>query len=357
MQDRVKNILKKEKVLCFMAMLVMLIVCLGEIELYGQGLMAYWGAFFYVNYLFKDHHQWKLGLLVGVTIVKLVLDIYCTGIDTSVLLVLYFCILGVYYILKDETKYKHLQIVSLILVGVLGISGSFYIIQNKLIKDRGLEKRIKIELGKKGYFEKLTASDLEKVRTILIHKSDNVRNIEGISQLKNLDMIFGMDGKFENIDELAKLSKLKYISIHDIKTEDLSFIKELKNLEWLCLGCYGIDNTFVIEDLPKLEMIQMTEMDLEDLSFFNNLKGVKELYFSDGNIKSLKGIENLTSLENIKFNDMKVDDISDIRKLKQLEIIEIEKSEIHNVESLKKLPNLKALYIDNKSIDGLFNMY
>lgn len=167
-------------------------------------------------------------------------------------------------------------------------------------------------------------SQLTKLKRFGITK--NVKSsvsLKILESLTNLQTLYTSISK--DIQAIGGLNQLHFLSLREIKTENLDFLTKLENLNtvWLSLGSYdnfkaigkiknlkklslhqvrGFDNINANEALAKcenLEALQLQDLkNIQTLHFLTNLKSLKYLQMEGlKNIETYKPILNCTSLE------------------------------------------------------------
>jgi len=142
-------------------------------------------------------------------------------------------------------------------------------------------------------------------------------SLEILEPLKNLKTFYTSISK--DLDTISKLPNLEFLSLNEIKKDNLDFLANLKNLQdlWLSMGSFkDFSGLAKIETLKRLQVHQVRGFDseiinpiLKDCSQLwalklDNLKGIKNLDFipSMSKIKylSMEGIKNLETYAPIK---------------------------------------------------------
>jgi len=162
--------------------------------------------------------------------------------------------------------------------------------------------------------------------------SKNVKSnvsLKIIENLQNLENLFVSISK--DIDSIKYLEKLKFLSLREIKTKNVNFLSDLKNLNevWFSLGSYqNIDGIKNLEKLEKLSIHQIR-------NFSNNeLNSILAKCF---NLKSLE-LQNLKNLESLDF----------MQKLTKLQYIFLDGNKnIKTFREVAKSKNLKTFSTSN----------
>ena len=195
---------------------------------------------------------------------------------------------------------------------------------NKLIKNKELEKYIKFKLGK----ESFELKDLDLITEIYLTSktfTDGVNFVffEEINYFKNLEKIrFDNLGITTNVIEIINNSNVKNISFENC--EIMSFIG-LKNIETLTIS----------------------NCEIADISTISALDNLKKLYFclmTQKQLQELPPLDNLEFLSIVGIDDFSVDDFSKFKNLKQLSI---DKQDVEKFSDKLKNINLEIIIEDS----------
>lgn len=308
-------------------------------------MLLYWGVYGFQYLLFKRTYKKELLLLLGIIMLNFILDtFYIMYLRLDIQIAIYFTILTIYYVFKDGSKYKWIKIFSIALIIPLAISINTYMVKDRLIKDRGLEKCVKEKLRETLDTEDITQSNLENIGYLFIGSLDHVYNLEGLENLINLEKLRIRNAKrIRDFNVLVSLTNLRKLALDEVILDNLLQIGEFKYLEELDLDNYKINHKLTKEKFPKLKILEMWGTDLNDLSQINELETLEELDLSFCKINSLNGIEKLKNLKKLEISKAEIEDISKIKELESLEEIHISESKVQDIEMLKDLPNIKKL--------------
>ena len=184
-------------------------------------------------------------------------------------------------------------------------------------------------------------SRLTKLKKLTISK--NVKSSVSLSVLKNLTNLETLYTSIsKDIHIISKLSKLRFLSLREIKSNNLDFIIPLNHLEvlWLSLGSYNdFTAIFQLENLRKLSIHQVRG--------FDNIKASEVL----GQCKYLEAmkLQNLKHIHNLDF-------LKSMNSLKYLQLEALKNIETYN--PVVKCELLEYFFADDskpldKSLNGL----
>jgi internalin A len=252
------------------------------------------------------------------------------------------------------------------------------------IDNEGLEQEIRKTINKPNGV--LYETDLENVTDINLGEQSAVKNIKGITLLKNLKEVTLESQSTSDLKEIAKLPRLKKVSINcgcikdisplknieelymDLEViEDEDSIKQLKNLKKIFIrnyhyGQYANDTaTNIISKLKGMKHLQQLVVSDDIVNNLNDIKDIKSLRNLDLQILNkvdnkyilpLKELKNLNALR-IYSNHGGITDIGVLKNLKNLQFLSIDNQNISNIDSLSGLNNLKFLSLNNNKITNV----
>ena len=244
------------------------------------------------------------------------------------------------------------------------------------------------------YFRALSVLD--------IRGCENLKGLEPLSNLVNLEIIIVCNSSIESISCLGKLKKLLFLEVGYSKNFDgeISVLRNFKKLIGLGLNGCGLtdENVQILSDLAPIKRIslgvnkitklpplekhsfdierlylqgnQITDIrhlpdmpNLEELSFYENqitnllalsrLNKLKILCLSSCNLldDNLLPISNLKLLEEVYLVDNKITNINPLRSSAgSIKILNLKRNKINDLEPIYRMPNLKELYIKKNQL-------
>lgn len=350
-----ENDFKKEKIVYLVFLLASLALYFFSLEIdlkvsYG----IYFLLFLIQNLFFKRICKFEKVFLALILICISILNKILISNETlnfhirlSIILMVCFEVIEIYYIVKSTLKLKVLKIIGVILLIPLIIGLQSYSRKGKIIKDAYLERALETKMG-----YKVTLPDLATIERFHLWKEDNVYDLEGIQYLKNANYLSVYGRGVKNLSRIKELHKLYGLSIYGGRENELSAINGMKNLKYLKISHMKEDKGFTLEKFPNLKTFSIQGVDLKDLSIVKNLKSVEDFSVSFNDVESMDGIEYLTKLKSLGFFNSNVKDVQAVTKLKNLKEIYIADSKISDkdMEKLKKMPNVKVT-VENRNKD------
>jgi hypothetical protein len=187
-------------------------------------------------------------------------------------------------------------------------------------------------------------SQLTKLKRLGITKNvKSTVSLKILESLTNLQTLFTSISK--DIQTIGGLKHLHFLSLREIKNENLNFLTQLEKLNtvWLSLGSYGNFKAITeIKNLKKLSIHQVKGFDnLSANETLSNCKNLEALQLQD--LKHIESFDFLTNLKLLKYLQ--------IEGLKNIETYE----PILNCSSLETLLAYNCKPID-KSLRALMNV-
>lgn len=137
----------------------------------------------------------------------------------------------------------------------------------------------------------------------------NIAHIEGLSNIKFLDLIDLSNNQFSEINGLERLENLKTLNLSNNK------IGEIKNL--------------------------------------NDLLNLESLELSENKIKEIQGLHTLINLENLNLSNNQISEIVNLDQLVKLEMLNVSGNNIEEIQGLEKMINLEHLYTSGNPVNQL----
>ncbi|MDO5292014.1 MAG: leucine-rich repeat domain-containing protein [bacterium] len=160
---------------------------------------------------------------------------------------------------------------------------------------------------------------------------------------------------------------------------ELRFLGGLKNLEYLWIQgndrnnlSYEYEEDFVDHDysylarLTKLKSLTMKYMEISDISFVEQLTALEKLDISNNFIKDITPMEGLTCMNELDLSFNHITDIHALSNMKELTSLSIGNNNIASIEAVKNMPKLETFdassgfyYKDNPLCDAsnILNTY
>ena len=185
-----------------------------------------------------------------------------------------------------------------------------------------------------------TNSEVENlVRDYLgIHSGDILT-----SDIENITYIYSEDyqGSLEGIEILRNLTEVHFYENSDIR--DVTPLSKLRKLRSITLNRNtNLENLDSLAGLPFLEYLSLKRCGLTSVQFLRKFKGLKQLYINDNDIKSLDGIEGVTSLEELYIGRNQISSLAPLANLSRLNQLRAGNNNISGVSVLLGISGFKS---------------
>jgi hypothetical protein len=208
-------------------------------------------------------------------------------------------------------------------------------------------ERLQIDLWETKNLNEL--SQLVNLKRLAITKNvKSTVSLKILKDLKNLEVLFTSISK--DIEIIGELQQLKFLSLREIKTENVNFLKTLKNLNelWISLGSYeNIHGIQFIENLNKLSIHQIRGIDNENLNnVISKCQSLTAIELQNlKNLNSLDFVEKLQSLNYLRLDTIKnIETYNPILKSKSLKTISTTSSRPID-RNINYLKNIETLFL------------
>jgi hypothetical protein len=166
-----------------------------------------------------------------------------------------------------------------------------------------------------------------------------------IERFQNLRTLY-VQGKFRNLESVAKLTKVEDLTLRSVNFDDLSFLSRLQNLRSLDIKLGGIKSLRSLEDMQKLRYLELWQIKgLEEVDFISSLVGLQNLFLQSlRNVTRIPNLARLKKLRRVYLENMKgLEDLSTLATAPSLrELVHVaSRNELADYESVLKMPSLK----------------
>lgn len=230
---------------------------------------------------------------------------------------------------------------------------------------------------------------------------DDITDIWGIGNLKNLRKLDLSGNRIKEIRGLENLTNLRYLNLCDNLIEKIRGLENLTNLQYLDLHFNRIKDIRGLEHLINLLHLDLRKNQIEEINGLENLTNLQELDLNDNPIKTdeeylieksvqeivrycqtkvvtikgtkyyvkdntldlsksgirsiieIEGLENLSTLKKLKLKDNQIKEIRGLQYLSELEELDLNDNQIKEIDGLEHFKNLKKLYLRNNQIKEL----
>ncbi|MGB7997561.1 MAG: leucine-rich repeat domain-containing protein, partial [Photobacterium halotolerans] len=193
------------------------------------------------------------------------------------------------------------------------------------------------------------------LKTINIINSE-IKNISGLSHLKQLESLELTYTKLTNLNGLDKLREIKRLDLANIGEdfiEKISFNKQEK-LEYLTStgqNLYNVKQIGNLKNIKNLTLLRIDSMDEVDLP-----EKLESLLVRRLNSSVFPQIENCENLHFLMITDAKFTSVPDLKRLTQLNKVKLEKNQLSDISGLSKLTNLEELYLKDNNVTQISDL-
>lgn len=190
----------------------------------------------------------------------------------------------------------------------------------------------------------------KKLRHLDIRNNDNVKDISALENLTNLEELDMRSIKVDNINGLAKLTKLRNLCAFSCGIKDITPLENLVNLERAELEYNNFSDISALKNLTKLKYLDISKLSggygptaeketdkITDISALENLINLEDLSISSNDIKDLSPLKNMKKLKFLSASNNLIEDWSTIDHL--------------NIETVYDQGNVKTYNKDSKPGD------
>jgi len=180
----------------------------------------------------------------------------------------------------------------------------------------------------------------------------NIQTI-AIETLINLKEVTLYNPKGNDIENISKLNKLKYLTLKWPEDRGMSTVKLPKSLEILMIMNPHRYSLMPLVNLPNLKEVTFNGGDITQVPILEDLPQLETLEISDSKLTSLDGIEKLTSLKYVRFEKNEITDISALYPLENLIEIDLSDSKFKRLEYIGKKPHLDILKLSDSELESV----
>ncbi len=196
----------------------------------------------------------------------------------------------------------------------------------------------------------LTKNDLLTVTELDANALD-ITNLMGLEHCVNLTKL-KMSWNFNLIDvsNLAKLKKLRYLSLHYNQVSNLQPISGLTQLTYLGLDGNPLTDLSPIQNLEQLQRLDFNNSDrLIDLSPLTNLSNLRILTLDNQQLRNLIPLSQLSMLKVLRLGSNWIQDLTPLLNIvADGAELELQKNPLHNIAYTVHIPQLQSRNVQVK---------
>ena len=180
----------------------------------------------------------------------------------------------------------------------------------------------------------------------------NIQTI-AIETLINLKEVTLYNPKGNDIENISKLNKLKYLILKWPEDRGISTVTLPKSLEILMIMNPYRYSLMPLVNLPNLKEVTFNGGDITQVPILEDLPELETLEISDSKLTSLDGIEKLTSLKYVRFEKNEITDISALFPLESLVEIDLSDSKFKRLGDIGKKPHLDMIKLSDSELESV----
>lgn len=249
-------------------------------------------------------------------------------------------------------------------VKVVGIGAA----KMKAIKDQGLamvneEKMIKewfpdsnlasgvAKSMNKNVEDIVTRDELAEVTQL---KAEQVSRLEGLQNLVNLtELNLSLNSTISNLDELGSLTELTNLGLWNGEIQDVSALAKLKKLKKLTMERCGLKNLDGLKEAESIEVINVASNELTNLNGLINCKNLTQITADNNKISNLNGLNGLKKITFLRIYTNKLTNLNGLENCENLLELHAGSNGLTNVDALINLEKIDTLWISGNKIENL----
>ncbi|MFB5252619.1 leucine-rich repeat domain-containing protein [Bacillus mycoides] len=135
-----------------------------------------------------------------------------------------------------------------------------------VILDKNLQQHInKKNFGRENLNAPITKEDLLQIKTLEILKEKEIKDLTGLEYMTNLENITLEGVGLKNIEFISNLKQLKEVNVSHNKIEDITPLSSLENLQWLNLADNHIKDVSVLGSMLDLLSLKLDGNEIRDV--------------------------------------------------------------------------------------------
>ncbi len=159
--------------------------------------------------------------------------------------------------------------------------------------------------------------------------------------------------QIRNLQPLAKLANLNWLDLNGTQVQDLQPLAKLANLNWLYLNGTQVQDLQPLAKLANLNGLYLNGTQVQDLQPLAKLANLNGLYLNGTQVQDLQPLAKLANLNWLDLNGTQVQDLQPLAKLANLNWLDLNGTQVQDLQPLAKLANLNWLYLNGTQVQDL----
>lgn len=166
---------------------------------------------------------------------------------------------------------------------------------------------------------------------------------------------FTLPAEATKLGDLAHLTRLEKLIIHDKSLDDLDFLSEMESMKQLDLtGCrFPAQALSSVAELPNLEHLTLAKCGLSTISALEGARQLNYLDLSGNTLRNLEVLADMTTLVELNLANNAVVDLTQLSGLLNLMKLDVSYNSITSIEPITNCTNLTWLNLNNNSLANL----
>lgn len=200
----------------------------------------------------------------------------------------------------------------------------------KLFPDPGLEAAVRAEVYEKRYNEEpLTADDVKNISRV-IGRGKGIKSLAGIENCVAVMLVDLADNEIEDLEPLAKLSRLQSVTLAGNRIQDLK----------------------PLQGLTAVQLLDLSRNKVTDLSALGEMSNLRTLYVANNRLKSLDPIAGLSKIWSLDASGNRLTRLEPVSGLSWLTMLDLRNNAVESLAPLTTLRELDFLLLtDNLIVD------
>ncbi len=197
---------------------------------------------------------------------------------------------------------------------------------------------------------------IEKLKTLkklYISKYRNIKELTGLQNATNLEILHIDENKITDLKPLANLTQLTELWLHCKSISDLTPLANLTKLTRLYKNGNQISDISPLTGLTQLETIALIDNQITDITPLKGMPNLRNIVLSKNKITDITPLSELTQLRYINLINNQIDDITPLTGMTELTTLWIGENQIDNLTPLIMLTKLKSLKLGKNNITDI----
>ena len=160
----------------------------------------------------------------------------------------------------------------------------------------------------------------------------------------------------ENLAYIAKMPKLKSLTLSDCDLSSIANLSGATSLEYLDLNNNAIRDIKALGTIPTLQELNLSHNALNNLSALSALTALEKLDISYNSLSTLNGLSGLPRLSQIIADHNSISQIDQIDTLNTLTYLSLNANKLTNISVVSKCTELTDLYISENQLTDIASL-